>query len=134
MLTTVFLSKVFGFFLLIIGLFLLTKQKFIKSVVEEISQQRSALFILAVVNTFLGVFIVSGHNYWVMAWPVVVTIIGWLILIGGVVRLFHPDCVVKMAKCIAKSAVYFYVIGIIDVLVGAYLIHHVYFVHYSHAW
>ena len=37
-----------------------------------------------------GLSIVRIHNRWVFGWPVLVTVIGWLALLGGLVRMFVP--------------------------------------------
>jgi len=37
-----------------------------------------------------GIIIVRLHNIWVPAWPVLITIVGWLILIAGLFRMFFP--------------------------------------------
>ena len=34
-----------------------------------------------------GVAIVQSHNLWVRAWPVLVTVTGWLLLAGGLARM-----------------------------------------------
>lgn len=134
MLTTVFLSKVFGFYFLILGIFLLTRQHLLKAVAEEFIHQKSSMFIVAIISTFFGIYILCGHNYWTMDWPVAITIIAWVIFIGGLFRLFFPDSAIKMARCMLKSPWYSYALGIFDLAVGAYLIYHVYFVHYARSW
>jgi hypothetical protein len=31
------------------------------------------------------------HNVWVLGWPVIITILGWLAVIGGTVRILAPQ-------------------------------------------
>jgi len=38
-----------------------------------------------------GLSIVRIHNRWVLGWPVLVTAVGWLALLGGLVRMFAPS-------------------------------------------
>jgi hypothetical protein len=54
-------------------------------------------------------------------WPVLITIIGWLLIIQGVLRLFYPEHCSKFCKAlIAKNG---YVIWCwIWLIVGIYLI------------
>jgi uncharacterized membrane protein len=37
-----------------------------------------------------GVAIVRDHNRWMRGWPVLVTLIGWLAIVGGLGRMFAP--------------------------------------------
>lgn len=37
-----------------------------------------------------GLAIVRAHNRWTGGWPVLVTLMGWLAMIGGLIRMFAP--------------------------------------------
>lgn len=37
-----------------------------------------------------GLSIVRAHNQWIPGWPVLVTLMGWLFLFGGLVRMAAP--------------------------------------------
>lgn len=37
-----------------------------------------------------GLAIVRAHNVWTAGWPVLVTLIGWLFLLGGLIRMIAP--------------------------------------------
>jgi len=37
-----------------------------------------------------GLSIVRVHNRWTGGWPVLVTLIGWFVMLGGLVRMFAP--------------------------------------------
>ena len=39
----------------------------------------------------VGLSIVRVHNRWTFAWPVVVTLVGWGAILGGLVRMFAPQ-------------------------------------------
>jgi uncharacterized membrane protein YhaH (DUF805 family) len=34
--------------------------------------------------------ILRTHNYWVRAWPVLITLVGWFFLLLGLLRMFAP--------------------------------------------
>ena len=38
-----------------------------------------------------GLSIVRGHNRWSAGWPVVVTLVGWFAILGGLFRMFAPE-------------------------------------------
>lgn len=37
-----------------------------------------------------GLAIVRAHNRWALAWPVLVTVLGWVAILGGVLRMIAP--------------------------------------------
>ena len=69
----------------------------------------------------IGLLIVIEHNVWMGAWPVVVTLIGWIILLKGLMRLFFPEAFVKIMKDMLARAPYL-VNSWVRLLVGLYLI------------
>jgi len=38
-----------------------------------------------------GVAIVQVHNRWTRGWPVLITVMGWFAILGGVLRMFAPQ-------------------------------------------
>lgn len=38
-----------------------------------------------------GLSIVRAHNYWTTSWPVLVTLTGWIAILGGLDRMFFPE-------------------------------------------
>jgi hypothetical protein len=38
-----------------------------------------------------GLSIVRAHNRWTRSWPVIVTTLGWMVLAGGLFRMFAPE-------------------------------------------
>ena len=38
-----------------------------------------------------GLSIIRVHNRWMRDWPVLVTFVGWLFLLGGLIRMIAPE-------------------------------------------
>ncbi|HET7479505.1 MAG TPA: hypothetical protein VFJ72_08340 [Rubrobacteraceae bacterium] len=38
-----------------------------------------------------GLSIVRVHNLWMRGWPVMVTLVGWVAVLGGLFRMFAPE-------------------------------------------
>ncbi len=38
-----------------------------------------------------GLAIIRAHNLWIRAWPVVVTLTGWVLMLLGLYRMFAPE-------------------------------------------
>jgi hypothetical protein len=38
-----------------------------------------------------GLAIVQAHNHWIRGWPVLVTLVGWSVMLLGLLRMFAPE-------------------------------------------
>lgn len=46
-----------------------------------------------------GLSIIRAHNYWISGWPVIITLVGWTVMLMGLFRMFAPQ-----AQQLPKSA------------------------------
>lgn len=125
---TIFLAKVIGWYFVIMSLFVLFRQEATKSVVMDILAQRALMFFIAIVSLILGLMLVVGHNLWVMGWPVIITLVAWLVLISGILRLVAPELSIKIAQWWLINRVYLRVAAVIYLLIGIYLLYRAYFI------
>lgn len=126
---TIFLATVIGWYLVIFSLIILFKQAYVRSVLTDIMLSRGLFFIMAALAFIVGLLIVVSHNVWVMGWPVIITIFGWLILLGSLFRLFFPETVHSMWGSMTHGAVLLNIFGIVSLIVGLDLILHAYSLH-----
>ncbi len=52
-----------------------------------------------------GLAIVQAHNRWAWNWPVLVTLTGWFLFLGGLFRMFAPQAP-QLSKGIAAYAIF----------------------------
>jgi hypothetical protein len=50
-----------------------------------------------------GVAIVRAHNIWTGGWPVLVTVLGWLAILSGLVRMLFPIRLAEFAVAFAQK-------------------------------
>lgn len=71
----------------------------------------------------LGLTVIRTHNLWVLGWPVVITVMGWLMTIKGVVYLVFPG----LTKIFASWSdhflrVYIRSAGVLFIILGGLLV------------
>ncbi len=116
-----FYAQVLGLWLFLIGLAMVVHHARFKKTVMESLNQAPLMNVTGFIALLIGLIIVTTHNIWVSAWPVVITIIGWVYVIQGVMRIYWPDSFAKMMKDLkAKSGDT--VLTWIWLIVGLYLI------------
>jgi hypothetical protein len=125
---TAFLASVLGWYLVIMALFLILRRNLVIAAVNDIMAQSGLLFVVAFITLIIGLMIVVTHNVWVMSWPVIITIIGWLALISGIIRLFCPEFIHRMWGKMAANPGGLTISGIIMLLIGLFLLFKIYFI------
>lgn len=126
---TEFLATVIGWFAVIIGLFLLIRHDHIKSVMQDVMAHSGLFFVFAILTLIIGLLLVVSHNYWVAAWPVVITVFSWLVLISGLLRLICPETAVKIGTSFVSHPGRIQTVGVVWLIVGLFLLYHVYYLH-----
>lgn len=124
---TLFLASVMGWYLVIFSLYVFLKREYLRGVISDVVSQRGLFFIIAVVTLIFGLLVVVSHNYWIMGWPVIVTLMGWLMLISGLIRLFYAEFAMKMASSYMQSPMKMNIAAGIFLIIGLFLLFHVYY-------
>ena len=60
-----------------------------------------------------GVAIVQAHNRWTRGWPVLVTVLGWFAILGGVLRMFAPQAATSGATWVYGLLVALLAVGVV---------------------
>ena len=118
---SIFLAQVIGLYLLFVSVAMLVYQSRFKKTMSEILSNHSLITLSGMMSFVVGLLIVVSHNVWISQWPVVVTIVGWVILLQALLRIFFPEAFVNMMKdLMAKSG--YLLMSWIWLLVGIYLV------------
>jgi hypothetical protein len=104
---SIFLAKTIGLYLVIVSAAFILKANELKPVALDMVRNSSLVMFSGILALIFGILIVVSHNIWVMDWRVIITLLGWLALLKGVMRLFFPEFAMsKMKKCVENNASY----------------------------
>jgi hypothetical protein len=119
---TVYLSRLIGIVALIIAVAMLADKALVVAAVGYLGQDRASLLLLGFVRVVCGAGIVLVHNVWTKGLlPLVVTLIGWAILVRGVMVLFVPPDVMAGLMAAAHVVDFYYLYAAIPLVLGGYL-------------
>jgi hypothetical protein len=120
---TTFLSRLLGLYCILIGLSMVTHRQATVETVTALVHNPPVLFIAGVIALITGLSMVLGHNVWSGgALPVIVTLIGWLTLIKGLLILFlSPEAAVGFFLGGLHYEQLFYLDTMISLIFGVYL-------------
>lgn len=123
---TIFLGQVFGWYLLIIGVFMLVKSDTLINLVRDATKNFVVIYIVGIFTLIAGIILVISHNIWVLAWPVIITLIAWLTLLSALLRIFLPEIAVKVVQWFGKKSLRIKVTAVINIILGLILLSHIY--------
>lgn len=69
----------------------------------------------------IGLVLILAHNHWVQSWEVIITALGWLALIKGILLLWAPEEMGKMTEKMMKGKGTLVVGGVIALVFGVVL-------------
>lgn len=97
MTTSRYIARLMGPVMLIIGIGMiggmLTEGDAYSSLLKEFIGSRALIFITGTLALVAGLAVVNAHNLWVPDWRVIVTILGWLLIVRGISNLVFPGTV-----------------------------------------
>ena len=116
--TSLFLARLIGPVMLVIGLAVFANQRGFREMAEEFMASRALMFLSGLIIMPAGLAIVLTHNVWTPDWRVLITIFGWLNTIGGALRLFGPLFVVKAGHAMLRQPHFTTIAAAIWVVLG----------------
>ena len=119
---TLLLARFWGFVFLIAGVSMFFKRKMLMAILRDVIHHRTLIYAIGWVELLIGLVFVMIHNVWFgSALPVIVSILGWLLLLEGLLSVFIPR---KNAALIFEwlhRKKVFYLIAVCYVVLGVYL-------------
>jgi hypothetical protein len=116
----VFIARLLGPTFVAIGLGILANGPFYSALILEAVHSPTLIYFSGLMSLVPGLAILNVHRSW-SGWPVIITIIGWLMVIGGVIRLVLPATTATLATDLYSHAIALLIAAIVVLIVGAYL-------------
>lgn len=115
---SIFLAKLLGPVMIVIGLAVLINQEDFRKLSQEFISSRALLFLSGMIILPAGIAILIVHNVWRLDWRVLITIMGWLLTVGGAIRLLAPRFVAERANGVLKFPQMPLIAGIVWAAIG----------------
>ena len=121
--TSIFLARVIGLVSVISVLAVMIRYKESLVLEEEAMKSQLHIYLSGFVFLILGVLLVVSHSIWVFDWRIIITVIGWIVLLKGVGRIFFPHAIRRLVE--KKKANRKFIFGEVAVfLIGLYLLYY----------
>ncbi len=84
---SIFIARILGPVLLIIGIGLLLEGETFRAMAGGFVRDQGLIYLTGLLTLAAGLAILNVHHLWTRDWRVLITIFGWLFLIGGIMRI-----------------------------------------------
>ncbi|NGX50195.1 MAG: hypothetical protein K1060chlam2_00036 [Chlamydiae bacterium] len=109
------IATVFGPIFVIMGVWTLFYKESVKMVTDSFRKTPAILYLGGVINLIIGLTIITNFNEWSMKSEILVTLVGWMLFLRGVLVFFLPSVVHKLSKLQETTFIFF---GLLSVAWG----------------
>lgn len=97
--------------------------KFYKTLLAALSEHPPAIYLGGLISLGVGFLLVTFHNIWIVNdWTVIITILGWVAFIKGLIMLLVPNAAIKTCAAFdAQLKKLFIVCALIIIIAGTLL-------------
>jgi len=99
---------------------LLNASFYVGAVVEAVHSP-TLVYISGIASLLAGLAMVNAYTAWTADWRVVVTILGWILVIAGIVRILIPQLVTPLATTLFSGPTSLSITAIIVLVIGGFL-------------
>ena len=86
---SIFLAKVIGLYYVIVFVAVMVNRKNLPRLAEGFSENLALGYLAGFLAVVVGLLIVVSHNVWVADWRAIITVVGWLALLKGIVLMIR---------------------------------------------
>jgi len=87
----------------------------------QIGNDYGLVFLSGALLLTAGIAIVRGHNVWSGGWPVLVMVIGWIAVLGGLARILYFRDLAAIAPGMVQRPALVLVTALVMLIIGVFL-------------
>ena len=114
------IAGLIGPLLAAMGVAMLINRNLFPSMIGEVAHNYALIFLSGILTLLAGLAIVRVHNVWTGGWHVLITALGWLAVVSGLVRMWLPQGAAPIAEAFSGSAASLAIGGLVMLALGAF--------------
>jgi len=117
----VFIARLLGPIFVVIGIGVLANAHHYVALIQEAVKSPTLIYFAGVMALAAGLAMLNCYRAWTADWRVIVTVLGYLMVLGGIVRIVLPQLTVGLATALYSGSAAMVVVGVIALVIGGYL-------------
>ena len=123
----VFIARLIGPLFVVLGVGILLNQAVYADMIGQAVLIPVLIYLTGMLALTAGVAMLNGYHAWTADWRVVITILGWIMVIAGIVRIVLPAVTAVLAISLYSGSSAMPIVAVIVLVVGAFLCYQGYF-------
>ena len=115
------IAGLIGPLLAAMGVAMLVNREIFPVIIDQISHDYGLIVLSGILSLLAGIAIVRVHNVWSGGWQVIVTVFGWLAILGGLARMWMPQMAGPIANTFTASPAALLIAGVALIALGGFL-------------
>ncbi len=103
------------------GVAMVINRELFPAIIDQISHDYGLIVVSGMLSLLAGIAIVRVHNIWSGGWQVIVTLFGWLAILGGLARMWMPQMAGPIANSFTASPAPLVIAGVALIALGGFL-------------
>ena len=117
----VFIARLIGPLLVVIGVGVLLNEANYAAMITEAAHSPTMIYLSGLITLPLGLAILNVYRAWTADWRVIITVLGWLLVIGGVIRIVLPRFTASLAITLYSTSAALTVFAVVVLVLGGFL-------------
>ncbi|MCA1409232.1 hypothetical protein I6F26_33835 [Ensifer sp. IC3342] len=118
---SVFLARIVGPTFIAVAFGMLINHRMYETMIAEALRPGILFYLSGLLSLLAGLAIINLHNRWRLDWRVIITVLGWLMIIGGIIRIVLPRIAIAVGSTIYGGRASTIVVALIIGMLGAFL-------------
>lgn len=119
--TAIWISKFLGPILLVLSIPMVVTPTSLQETTRRFLADRPLILVSGLLAMTAGLSIVNTHNVWVLDWTLIVTLFGWVLVLGGALRITALRVVEQVGGAMIGRPIMTRILGAFWALLGAFL-------------
>ncbi len=117
----VFIARLVGPLFVALGVGILLNQTLYAAMIVEAVHIPTLIYLSGLLALTAGLAILNVHRAWISDWRVIITVLGWVLVIAGIIRIVLPRVTASIATTIYSGSAAMAIVGVIVLVLGGYL-------------
>jgi uncharacterized membrane protein len=119
--TSQFIARLIGPVVAVVGIGMLANGAQYRAIVDGFLRSPALIYIAGFLGLLGGLAIVNVHSSWDRGWPLIITVLGWLAIVGGAVRMLAPQIAVEAGAAMMAQPWLVTTLAILLLALGGFL-------------
>jgi uncharacterized membrane protein len=118
---SIFIAKLLGPIYVLVGIALLFRPQAFRALLQEFIASPVLIYLAGVLGLLGGWALVLSHNVWTLDWRLIITLLGWVMVVRAVVTIFRPQWIVSLGSKLLEHRGIFLGAAVINLGIGLVL-------------